>query len=270
VTVFTYSQLEGLWINAGGPKAVAYIAAAIALAESSGNSAALNKTDNGGTQTSVGLWQVSNGTHSYPSAWTTPAGNAAEAVAKYQGAGNSFSPWGTYTSGAYKADLNSSTSPDLSVAGGVGATSSSTGAATAEADCLFGLPPIDLVVTSTPEICVISRTEARAVLGAALFAGGMFVTVIGVVLLVGVSKVGGRLGEAAGAVISVAGAPEVGVPLAAGGSAVASKGARRAATEGANRRGRRQLSERRAAERKATPAKSKPPAKTKASQAPAS
>jgi hypothetical protein len=232
MTVYNYSELEGLWINAGGPKAVAAIAAAVALAESGGNTAALNKTDNGGTQTSVGIWQVSNGTHSYPSAWTSASGNAAEAVAKYQGAGNSFAPWGTFTSGAYKGFLSPSTSPNLSVPGG-GGTSSSTSAATAEADCLFGLPPIDLYVTSTPEICVISRTEARAVLGAALFAGGMFVTVIGVVLLVGVGKVGGKLGgklgEAAGAVVAVAGAPEVGIPVAAAGAEVSSASRKRRA-----------------------------------------
>jgi hypothetical protein len=97
---YTYGQLETLWINAGGPKAVAPLMAAIALAESSGNPAALNQTDNGGTQTSVGLWQVSTGTHQYPSAWATPAGNAAEAVAKYKSQG--LGAWGTYTSGAYQ------------------------------------------------------------------------------------------------------------------------------------------------------------------------
>ena len=97
---YTYGQLETLWINAGGPKAVAPLMAAIALAESGGNPGALNKTDNGGTQTSVGLWQVSSGTHQYPSAWATPAGNAAEAVAKYKSEG--LGAWGTYTSGAYQ------------------------------------------------------------------------------------------------------------------------------------------------------------------------
>jgi hypothetical protein len=96
---YTYGQLETLWTNAGGSKALAPLMAAIALAESSGNPGALNTTDNGGTQTSVGLWQVSNGTHSYPASWTTPAGNAAEAVAKYKSQG--LGAWGTYTSGAY-------------------------------------------------------------------------------------------------------------------------------------------------------------------------
>ena len=97
---YTYGQLETLWTQAGGPKTLAPLMAAIALAESSGNPAALNTTDNGGTQTSVGLWQVSTGTHSYPASWTTPQGNAAEAVAKYKSQG--LGAWGTYTSGAYR------------------------------------------------------------------------------------------------------------------------------------------------------------------------
>jgi len=105
----SFSQLEGLWIQAGGPKVLAPVAAAIALAESSGNPQALNPTDNGGTQSSFGLWQISNGTHSPPSAsWADPLTNAKLAVAKYKGAGNSFSPWGTYDSGAYKHFLPSS------------------------------------------------------------------------------------------------------------------------------------------------------------------
>lgn len=114
---YTYSQLEALWIQAGGPSSVAPIAAAIALAESSGNSGALNLTDNNGTQTSVGLWQVSNGTHQYPQSWLTAAGNAQEAVAKFKAAGG-FSPWGTYDSGAYRSFLQSGVAPATSVPGG--------------------------------------------------------------------------------------------------------------------------------------------------------
>lgn len=117
MTTYTYSQLESLWIQAGGPSATAPIAAAIALAESSGNSDALNLTDNNGTQTSVGLWQVSNGTHQYPSSWLTPQGNAAEAVAKYNAAGG-WSPWGTYNSGAYRTFLQSGVSPATSLPAG--------------------------------------------------------------------------------------------------------------------------------------------------------
>jgi hypothetical protein len=117
---YTYGQLETLWTNAGGSKALAPLMAAIALAESSGNPGALNTTDNGGTQTSVGLWQVSNGTHSYPAAWTTPAGNAAEAVAKYQSQG--LGAWGTYTSGAYQQYYQGGTPASALPQGGGGGT----------------------------------------------------------------------------------------------------------------------------------------------------
>ena len=97
----TYSQLEEAWIRAGGSRALAPLMAAIALAESSGDPAATNPTDNNGTQTSWGLWQISDGTHNMPSPdILTPMGNARAAVAKYQSQG--LGAWGTYTSGAYR------------------------------------------------------------------------------------------------------------------------------------------------------------------------
>lgn len=124
MTVFNYGQLERLWINAGGPKTVAPIMAAIAMAESGGNSASNNYTDNNGTQTSWGLWQISNGTHNWPGPNdpNNPANNAAYAVAKYNGdrarGNNGFQPWGTYTSGLYRQYLQGSVPPDSSVPGG--------------------------------------------------------------------------------------------------------------------------------------------------------
>jgi len=124
----SFSQLEGLWIQAGGPKVLAPVAAAIALAESSGNPQALNPTDNNGTQSSFGLWQISNGTHAPPSAsWADPLTNARLAVAKYKGAGNSFSPWGTYDSGAYKKFLPSSYVAPSSAPPGTAQTATLTG-----------------------------------------------------------------------------------------------------------------------------------------------
>ena len=98
---YTYGQLEELWIKAGGNKALAPLMAAIALAESSGNPNATNPTDNGGTQTSWGLWQISDGTHNQPVAGILdPLTNAKAAVAKYRSQG--LGAWGTYTSGAYQ------------------------------------------------------------------------------------------------------------------------------------------------------------------------
>ena len=92
----SFGQLQTLWIQAGGSNATAPIAAAIALAESSGNPDAINPNDNHGTQSSYGLWQISNGTHSPPIYnWQNPRVNAALAVAKYKSAGG-WGPWGTY------------------------------------------------------------------------------------------------------------------------------------------------------------------------------
>ncbi len=98
---YTYGQLEELRVGAGGSKTMAPLMAAIALAESGGDPAAENAADNGGKQTSWGLWQISDGTHNQPAAnILDPRVNARQAVAKYEAQG--LGAWGTYTSGAYK------------------------------------------------------------------------------------------------------------------------------------------------------------------------
>ena len=122
---FSYAQLEQLWVQAGGSRLLAPLMAAIAMAESGGQSDALNPDDNNGTQTSVGLWQVSTGTHDYPPAWLTPQGNAQEAVAKLQSQG--ITAWGTYTSGAYKKFLQGEPPPPGSVSVGGQVTQDSGG-----------------------------------------------------------------------------------------------------------------------------------------------
>lgn len=170
---YTYAQLEQLWINAGGDRMLAPMAAAIAEAESGGDSTALNPADNGGTQTSVGLWQVSTGTHSYPQSWTTPAGNAAEAVAKYRAAGG-WSPWGTYTSGAYKAFLDGSTPPDPNVpAGGAGAVTTAAGGSS----CLIGPLP-------HTSMCLLEKSQARAMIGGLMMTAGALIILPGIIILI--------------------------------------------------------------------------------------
>src|SRR5215469_6734431 len=79
---YGFRELQTLWINAGGARTLAPLMAAIALAESSGNPSAENDTDNNGTQTSWGLWQISNGTHSWPGSADplNPENNARYAV----------------------------------------------------------------------------------------------------------------------------------------------------------------------------------------------
>jgi hypothetical protein len=114
---YSLAQLETIWKQAAaGTKyassAWATLMAAIALAESSGNPSAVNATDNGGTQSSYGLWQISTGTHAAPSPdWADPTVNARLAIGKLNGQG--LGAWGTYTSGAYRQYLGGASAASL-------------------------------------------------------------------------------------------------------------------------------------------------------------
>lgn len=176
-TLYNYAQLQGLWINAGGSKALAPLAAAIAMAESGGCSAAVNPTDNNGTQTSWGLWQISDGTHNQPvNGILSPATNAQQAVAKYQNAGN-FSPWGTYDSGAYKAFYSSSTTPDTNVPSSGGSSSSSS--ASDPTTCLIGGGEGGVFGVGALSFCLLNKSEARAIIGGLCVAAGLGVMGLG-------------------------------------------------------------------------------------------
>jgi len=130
----TYSQLEQVWIQAGGSKAVAPLMAAIAKAESGGIAGNTNPTDNNGTQTSWGLWQISDGTHgwSYGGDPYDPLTNAKAAVMKYHSQG--LAAWGTYTSGAYKQYLQGNVPPGTGTlpTGGSGTTVTTPGSGFAQ------------------------------------------------------------------------------------------------------------------------------------------
>ena len=107
MTDYSYAQLEGLWINAGGPRDLAPTAAAIAEAESGGNSDARNPSG------ASGLWQILG--NPFPGNAFDPATNARMAVAKWKdapGGGQNFSPWVTFTDGSYRAYLSGVVLPD--------------------------------------------------------------------------------------------------------------------------------------------------------------
>lgn len=106
---YNYAQLEGIWTQAGGPAGAAPIAAAIAMAESGGNSTATNNDSNGSTDR--GLWQI-NSVHGSQSTYDV-MGNARAAVA-ISNQGTNWSPWTTYTSGAYRQYLQTNIPPDTS------------------------------------------------------------------------------------------------------------------------------------------------------------
>lgn len=119
----SYAQLEGLWIQAGGPPAVAPIAAAIVYPESGGNPAIVQAGQPYST-TGWGLWQITPG-NSVPSvgvdrALLDPLTNARAAVIKFKGAGNSFRPWTTFMNGSYRQYMNGATTPDLNSIAGSG------------------------------------------------------------------------------------------------------------------------------------------------------
>jgi Lysozyme like domain len=252
----SYGGLKAVWLEASkGTKyhtnQWASLMAAIAEAESGGDPLATNPTDNNGTQTSWGLFQISNGTHSEPSrAWSDPVTNARLAIGKLDTQG--LSAWGTYDSGAYKAFISDKTAADPSgVPGGPSAveTSAATSAASTTADCLFPpgggltIPVIPGVYHQSIHFCLLSKSEARAVAAVAFLAAGFVTTGIGLALLLKVlgalaamERAGGGMAEAGGLIASVAGAPEFGVPLAAGGAAVKKSGTVGAAKASAGRR----------------------------------
>jgi hypothetical protein len=88
--------LQNLWTGAGGPANVANVAAAIAMAESGGRN--VMQQGQPWATTGWGLWQITPGNSSL----LNPQLNAIAAVAKYRGAGNSFSPWTTFNDGAFR------------------------------------------------------------------------------------------------------------------------------------------------------------------------
>lgn len=131
----TFSQLESLWVQAGGDQSLAPTMAAIALAESGGNPASNNYTDNDGTQTSWGLWQISDGNHNQPDPnINTPLDNAKAAVAKYNSQG--LGAWGTYTSGAYlkEAPQGTNVAPPATAHGVVAGNDTTAASSSAPAD----------------------------------------------------------------------------------------------------------------------------------------
>ena len=89
---YSFSQLEALWISAGGSRASAPTAAAVALAESGGNP----KIPNRQGVPAYGLWQINIASNANPEDLLAqvldPLGNAKAAVA-ISGNGTNWNPW---------------------------------------------------------------------------------------------------------------------------------------------------------------------------------
>lgn len=228
MTVYTYAELEGLWISAGGNRALAPVMAAIAEAESGGNSDAWNPRDTNGLP-SGGLWQINPA----PANWADPAANARDAVAKYKSQG--LGAWGTYTSGAYKGYLSNKTTPATNVQGSPSAKQAQTVAAGAS-DCIIANPasvslPLIGSLSAGPS-CLFSRSNARAIVGGVMVvsAGVLGLAALAVLAVgVGMKAIGpaAAAAEKAGGVLMVVpGAQGAGAALAGAGRSARSGRAR--------------------------------------------
>lgn len=189
MTQYSYAQLEGLWNQAGGNPSLAPTMAAIAEAESSGNSTAVNHNSNGTTD--EGLWQINTVWGSLQT--FDPLGNAKAAV-HIQGA-QGLSAWSTYNSGAYKQFMNGATTPDTNTGGSGGSgTVDNTGeiAASQAAECIIALPNVDAAsnlpliggLFPSTSVCLFSKSQARAVLGGLMMIGAGVVGIVAVGVLV--------------------------------------------------------------------------------------
>lgn len=111
MATYTYSQLEGAWIAAGGPASVAPTMAAIGEAESGGSD--VIQQGQPYSTTGWGVWQITPG-NSEPSVASDNGllnlqANAKAAVLKYQQQG--ITAWSTYTSGAYQKFMQNGVTP---------------------------------------------------------------------------------------------------------------------------------------------------------------
>lgn len=235
----SYSQLKGVWLTAAkGTKyatnAWASLMAAIAEAESGGDASITNPNDNNGTQTSWGLWQISLGNHEAPAPnWADPVENARLAIGKLNDQG--LSAWGTYDSGAYQAYLSDKTAANLTdIPQGPDAASQGalTAASTATANCAWGIGspvPDPSILGFHPlgsfqgQICIVSKSQARALIGVWLLGGGVLLGLFGA----GWMLKGAAIGLAGP--LAMLAAPEVAAPVAAG-QAAASRSRVRAPT----------------------------------------
>jgi len=214
---FNYAQLEYIWSAAGGSGQTAPIAAAIAMAESGGNSGATNCDSNGTIDR--GLWQI-NSVHGSQSTYDV-MGNARAAVAISNSGGN-WQPWTTYTSGAYQRYLQSNIAPSPVPVNATNAQANLTGA--------FGIPGIPSQLDPSWWSGQIGQSVGQMILGMlnpmiqmiagtlGVAAGGVLV-IGGIFVLVRQSQAGRDVTDVA----MLAAAPEAEVGQVAGREAVSSE-----------------------------------------------
>lgn len=93
----TCKALEKLWVHNGGSSSTSFLAAEIAMAESSGSSTAVDHNKDGSVDR--GYWQI-NSVHGALSTFN-PNGNAKAAI-KISNNGKNWSAWVTYQKDEYQ------------------------------------------------------------------------------------------------------------------------------------------------------------------------
>lgn len=98
-------QIAGYALAAGFPPNEIATATAVALAESGGDSGAINHNTNGSYD--YGMWQINtvHGALLNQGDKFNPLDNAKMALTIWKGAGNKWTPWSVYKSGVYRAQL---------------------------------------------------------------------------------------------------------------------------------------------------------------------
>jgi hypothetical protein len=183
-TTYQQSQLQALWIQAGGNPAAAPMASAIALAESGGDPGTGPNATN-----DWGLWQIHNG----GPAMLNPLANAQRAVSMSNNGAN-WRPWCTAYAdaacGTKGGAFLGAGSPFLRYMKGVNGTTpaavgtgSGTPAAVANAPADTGtLFRIPIPIPGVPDI-TITRSNGRALAGGLALVGGGLVLMVGLVVL---------------------------------------------------------------------------------------
>jgi hypothetical protein len=106
------NQIAGLARQAGLTGQAITIASAIAMAESGGDTNAINPGHAGDPEYSVGLWQVNIRAHpQYTKASMQDPVQNAQAMASISSMGTNWNPWGAYTNRSYTAFMGSTVVP---------------------------------------------------------------------------------------------------------------------------------------------------------------
>lgn len=205
MSTLSFAQIEKLWTDNGGNPVAAPVMAAIALAESGGRTDAANTKP---PDASYGLWQINYYGSLAPGrtqAYGTPAqlvadpNRQAKAAIAISGNGSNFTPWTTYTSGAYKAPLAAAGSlgsiPALPTLGPQAAADSTGISGGTDNEGYL----IDITMPGSIPNIKVPRAAIRKVLGATVLMAGGAVGLAGAFLLAG-GKAPGPAGIVQGAV----------------------------------------------------------------------